>query len=60
MTKYRDNVAAIKVLKTIEAERRRATADEQRILARYVGWGGIPNAFQNRVSGEIKAEGPVR
>ena len=56
MTKYRDNAAAIKVLKTIEAERRRATADEQRILARYVGWGGIPNAFQNRVTGEIKAD----
>lgn len=53
MTKYRDNVAAIKTLKAIEAERRRATAAEKKVLARYVGWGGIPNAFRNGVTGEI-------
>lgn len=52
--KYKDNVAAIKVLKAIEADRRRATAEEKKVLARYVGWGGIPNAFKNRVTGEIK------
>jgi len=56
MTKYRDNVAAIKLLKTLETERRRATAAEQRVLARYVGWGGIPNAFRNGVTGEIKKD----
>ena len=53
MTKYRDNIAAIKTLKTIEAERRRATAAEKKILARYVGWGGIPNAFRNGVTGQV-------
>ena len=56
MTKYRDNVAAISLIKTLEAERRRATPAEQKILARYVGWGGIPNAFKNPLSGEIKPD----
>lgn len=56
MTKYRDNVAAIKLLKTLEAELRRATPAEQRTLARYVGWGGIPNAFQNVITKEVKAD----
>lgn len=53
MTKYRDNIAAIKALKTIEAERRRATAAEKKLLARYVGWGGIPNAFRNGVTKQV-------
>ena len=44
-TKYAYNVAAIRILKTIEAENRGATAEEQEILSRYVGWGGIPQAF---------------
>ena len=43
--KYSYNVAAIRTLKTIEAENRGATAEEQEILSRYVGWGGIPQAF---------------
>jgi N12 class adenine-specific DNA methylase len=47
--KYNDNIAAIKVLRQLEAEKRPATPDEQRTLARYVGWGGLANAF--RVSG---------
>lgn len=46
--KFRDNVAAIQALKTIERENRRATAEEQRALARYVGWGGLANAFGDR------------
>jgi hypothetical protein len=44
-TKYAYNIAAIRTLKTIEAENRGATAEEQEILSRYVGWGGIPQAF---------------
>ena len=44
-TKYAYNVAAIRTLKTIEAENRNATPEEQEILSRYVGWGGIPQAF---------------
>ena len=43
--KYRMNVEAIRTLKQIEMEGRTATAAEQEILSRYVGWGGIPNTF---------------
>ena len=44
-TKYGFNIAAIRTLQAIEAENRMATAEEQDILSRYVGWGGIPQAF---------------
>lgn len=43
--KYRNNIEAIKLLKQIEVENRMATADEQKSLARYVGWGGLSGAF---------------
>jgi len=43
--KYNDNVAAIRLLKAIESEGRQATPAEQQALARYVGWGGIKQAF---------------
>lgn len=46
-TKYNANIAAIRTLKTIESESRLATPDEQAILAKYVGWGGIPQAFDS-------------
>lgn len=58
--KFRDNIAAIKALKAIEAGNRRATAEEQRILARYVGWGGIPNAFPSPGTKEFKSEWRAR
>ena len=44
-TKYKANVEAIQMLQTLDAEQRQATAEEQEILSRYVGWGGIPQAF---------------
>ena len=44
-TKYKANVEAIQVLQTLDAAQRQATAEEQEILSRYVGWGGIPQAF---------------
>ena len=44
-TKYQHNVTAIRTLKQIEAEGRLATPEEQEILSRYVGWGGIAKAF---------------
>lgn len=44
-TKYGFNVAAIRTLQAIEADNRIATAEEQELLSRYVGWGGIPQAF---------------
>lgn len=44
--KFRMNMNAIATLKQIEAEDRIATPDEQEILSKYVGWGGIPDAFE--------------
>ena len=44
--KYAANVAAIRTLKQIEAEKRLATPEEQEILSRYVGWGGLANCFE--------------
>ena len=44
-TKYQNNVAAIRLLKDLEAQGRSATPEEQEALSRYVGWGGIPQAF---------------
>ena len=44
-TKYQNNVAAIRLLKDLEAQDRSATPEEQEALSRYVGWGGIPQAF---------------
>ncbi|MCY1388554.1 hypothetical protein D3C87_806840 [compost metagenome] len=41
MEKFNDNLAAIRTLNQIEAEQRRATPDQQALLARYVGWGGL-------------------
>ena len=43
--KYGYNIAAIRTLKAIEGEGRTATPKEQEALSRYVGWGGIPQAF---------------
>ena len=45
--KYARNIAAIKLLKTIESEGRNARPDEQDILAQYVGWGGLQDAFSD-------------
>ena len=58
--KFRDNLAAIRALKAIEGDNRRATAAEQRILARYVGWGGIPNAFPHPQTKQFKPEWKAR
>ncbi len=43
--KFRMNLEAIRTLGKIEGENRRATQQEQAVLAKYVGWGGIPQAF---------------
>ena len=43
--KYRDNVAAIKILKAMESEGRVATPDERKQLAKYVGWGAMKGPF---------------
>ena len=46
--KFRMNVDAIRTLKEIEAQGRTATPAEQEILSRYVGWGGLADAFDER------------
>lgn len=46
-SKFANNVAAIKTLQQIEGENRLGTVEEQDILARYVGWGGLSQAFHN-------------
>jgi len=43
--KCRANLAAIELLKGLEAETRSATEEEKRVLVRYVGWGGLPQVF---------------
>ena len=43
--KFHNNVAAIRTLREIEFDNRLATPEEQEILSRYVGWGGLPQAF---------------
>ena len=44
-TKFKQNIAAIRLLKQLQAENRNATREEQAVLAKYVGWGGLPQAF---------------
>ncbi len=46
--KYKNNVEAIKVLKLCEEQNRYATSEEQQILSRYVGWGGLKSAFEEK------------
>lgn len=48
--RFRRNMEAIKVLKECEADNRFATLDEQIVLSKYVGWGGIPEAFDENNS----------
>ena len=43
--KFARNIEAIQTLRTLEQERRGATAEEQQILSQYVGWGGLADAF---------------
>lgn len=48
--KFRTNIAAIQLLKKCEEENRFATPDEQEILSGYVGWGSLPDAFDETKS----------
>ena len=48
--KFKANMEAIRLLKELEHEQRLATPEEQEVLSRYVGWGGIPQAFEERNS----------
>ena len=46
--RYANNVAAIRLLKQVEAENRPATPEEQEVLVKYVGWGGLADCFDPR------------
>ena len=48
--RYANNVAAIRLLKQLEAENRAATPEEQKVLAKYVGWGGLADCFDPKHS----------
>lgn len=48
--RYQHNVAAIQLLFSLEEEQRNATVEEQEILARYVGWGGLADVFDETKS----------
>ena len=52
--KYEDNVAAIRLLKHLETESRYATPEEQAVLVRYTGWGGLSEAFKEDQEGRWK------
>ena len=47
-TKFENNMRAIRTLKTLEKENRPASSEDQEVLSQYVGWGGIPQAFDER------------
>ena len=59
-TKYGYNITAIRTLKQIEAEGHAATPEEQETLSRYVGWGGIPQAFDERNQSWHKEYGELK
>ena len=48
--RYANNVAAIRLLKRVEVENRAATPEEQEVLAKYVGWGGLADCFDPKHS----------
>ena len=56
LERFQRNLDAIRTLKTVEAENRAATAEEQTVLAQYVGWGGLADFFdeKNARYGELK------
>ncbi|MEE0265319.1 MAG: YodL domain-containing protein [Acutalibacteraceae bacterium] len=47
-TKYRNNVNAIRILRTLESENRNATPEEKKALSLYSGWGGLRYAFEGK------------
>ena len=48
LERFQRNLDAIRTLKTVEAENRSATAEEQMVLAQYVGWGGLADFFDEK------------
>ena len=48
LERFQRNLDAIRTLKAVEAENRAATAEEQAVLAQYVGWGGLADFFDEK------------
>jgi hypothetical protein len=55
--KFRDNLAAIRLVRQLQSKARSATDDEKRVFVKYVGWGGIPQVFASPLPSEWKSEG---
>ena len=53
LERFQRNLDAIRTLKTVEAENRAATAEEQAVLAQYVGWGGLADFFDEKTPGTV-------
>ena len=58
--RFKDNVRAIRLLKELEAQDRLANPDEQKILASYVGWGGLADAFDDSKSAWVSEYGELK
>lgn len=54
--KVETNVAAIRLVKSLESEHRQATPSEQELLAKYVGWGGLANEFFDEYNSKFSKE----
>lgn len=54
--KFRRNLDALRTLKLVEAEDRAATPEEQEVLAKYVGWGGLSDAFSDKADWAKEAQ----
>ena len=54
--KVRANVEAVALVKELEKTQQQATADQQEVLAKYVGWGGLANVFFDRYTGKFEEE----
>lgn len=54
--KVRANVEAVALVKELEKTQQQATAEQQEILAKYVGWGGLANVFFDRYTGKFEEE----
>jgi hypothetical protein len=50
VARLRANLAALRVLRTVQAEARPATVDDQAVLARWSGWGAVPGVFEARTN----------
>ena len=55
--KFRDNIAAIRVVRQLQLDDRSATDDEKCLLVKYAGWGGIPQVFASPPPAEWRSEG---